>query len=714
MNSDDKIALGGGGYCLYGPRYPRFQDRPGFADPVSIFSAELPNLMFLQVLENALPVPMTLTERKLSDGKLVNSYNLGRGLRATETRMVTQDDRFVSLLELQNTGKTDRQLTTVVWTTTDPEGEAVSLEGDSFRIKRNLESLNHSQVPVEIVWSSPDSKGAKAMQPFFAEGGGDRPDWEETPWYDMPSLPTPRAKRPMEKPSPILESARVWCGLFREIALKGNTKQEHRYEANVIFKGKGLNYRPRRPDPKDENTYSAFMGSAPRFTCSDWPELERVVKQRFEALHLLRVPHGAGKVSAPSVCQGQGPLHLPTAISGPAAIREARWLQDATLARGVLRSFFENVKQSGQVPAALSMLDTSNDHVHGDWGGAFEALDDIHPDRATKRAVLAGMQRYVKWLYNNRDPEGSGLTDVTNQFESGQPLSRRFTIIDDKSDRAEELSEQFRIKAIDASVFRHRLVKFLIRVADDMQEKAMANRFIAEEEVIKETIRKQMWDEKSGIFVDLDPKAPKSRRKTGVKSAAGFYTLATDIPTSEQVEKMLDTLSVKKEFWTEYGVPSISTSDPWYQPDGHWKGTRREMAFNGRVWPRINSHVLEGLAYVAERGNKKAQRLCSQLFRKTIDMVSGKLEGADQCRVFEHYHPETGRPARFRGNDVVMDAFLLDNIFRIGCGIAVRFGEIQDDPVIGDMPDFKLHGVPLGNKVFNVERKNGKLKIQQP
>ena len=53
---------------------------------------------------------------------------------------------------------------------------------------------------------------------------------------------------------------------------------------------------------------------------------------------------------------------------------------------------------------------------------------------------------------------------------------------------------------------------------------------------------------------------------------------------------------------------------------------------------------------------------------------------------------------------------MLDNIFRIGCGFAVRYGEIQDDP-IGDPVDFKLKGVPLGNKLFDVERKSGKLKV---
>ena len=70
-----------------------------------------------------------------------------------------------------------------------------------------------------------------------------------------------------------------------------------------------------------------------------------------------------------------------------------------------------------------------------------------------------------------------------------------------------------------------------------------------------------------------------------------------------------------------------------------------------------------------------------------------------------------GTPSRFRGGDLSLHSFVMDNIFRIGCGFAVRFGEIQNDPVMANAPDFKLQGVPVGNKRFNVERKNGKLKI---
>ncbi len=213
-------------------------------------------------------------------------------------------------------------------------------------------------------------------------------------------------------------------------------------------------------------------------------------------------------MSAPNVCVGNGSFHHPVSFSAPALMREARWLNDPTLARGIIRSFFDNIRQNGMVPGHLYLTALQNaGFFHADWGGGFEALDSSHPDRATKRAVLMPMQRYVKWLANNRDPEGSGLTDVVNHFEAGQELSRRYTVIDEKADRASDAGEQVRLKAVDASLFRYRMVKFLIQVADEMQEKAMANRFIAEAEVIHDIMRKRMWDERSGLFMDIDRKS---------------------------------------------------------------------------------------------------------------------------------------------------------------------------------------------------------------
>ncbi|MGK0156049.1 MAG: hypothetical protein ACI9SE_003016 [Neolewinella sp.] len=706
VNLPKKIALAGGGYCLFAPQYPRRITEPGFADETCISSAVVPNVYFLSFLNGGRKMDTVCAGFEMVDGKAVLTHVAGK-ITIIETRFITQDDRLVSELELKNASNEELELHVVMWTTTDPEGEPVSLEGDSFRIRRAIGAEGTPQVPTDIHFSNPDSKGARCLQAYFCEGGSDLGNFEETPWFDMGHLQTPRAKRPVEKPSPIIAGSRVYAGLFRAITLKGGGSAEHRFEANVTFKGKGVTYRARRPDVKDENGYKAFWSNVPVFECED-KGMERVVKHRFELLFLLRQQQGAGLYTSAAVCEGNGATHIPTSFSAPAVMRESRWLHDPSYSRGCLKIFFDNLLHNGQVPGRVYMSGTdSSDFYHADWGGGFEALDQMHNDKATKKTVLMAMQRYVKWLGNNRDPEGSGLTDIVNHFESGQEFSRRYTVIDSKADRAEEFTEQFRLKGIDASVFRYRMVKWLYAVAEEIQEKAMANRFQAEIEVILETVRKKMWDEKSGIFMDLDPV---TRRKTNVRAAVGFYPLATDIPNQKQVDSMLDLLSSREEFWAKYPVPSISMSDSTFEGSGRWKGTRKGSPWNGRTWPVVNSHILEGLTYWAERGNKKAAKLAGDLLKRTIKMMSGELDGSFEPNCLEHFHPENGIGSRYRGVDMNLNSFMLDNIFRIGCGFAVRYGEIQDDPV-GDPVDFKLQGVPLGNKLFNVERKSGKLKV---
>src|SRR5690606_16416523 len=275
VNLPKKIARAGGGYCLFAPRYPRRITEPGFADETCISSAVVPSLFFLSFLHETLPMNTVCVSFEMVDGKAVLTHKAGK-ITIVETRFLTQDDRFVSELELTNGGTDEVILNVVMWTTTDPEGEPVSLEGDSFRIRRAIGDSAHPQVPTDIHFSNPDSKGARCSQAFFCEGGSDLPNYEETPWFDMGALPTPRAKRPVEKPSPIIAGSRVYAGLFRAITLKGGGSAEHRFEANVVFKGKGVTYRARRPDAKDENGYKAFWAGVPKFECDD-KAMERVV-----------------------------------------------------------------------------------------------------------------------------------------------------------------------------------------------------------------------------------------------------------------------------------------------------------------------------------------------------------------------------------------------------------------------------------------------------
>src|SRR5690606_2724171 len=145
-----KYVLAGGGYCISAPRFPRHQLRPGFIDEVHIFNAEYAPLYTISLLENELPLALKCEGHGTKAGAIILESGDGQGLRMVERRFVTADDRFVSNIELRIDGKgakADRELTVVMWTHVDPEGEAVSLEGDSFRIRRTLQTHDFPPVP---------------------------------------------------------------------------------------------------------------------------------------------------------------------------------------------------------------------------------------------------------------------------------------------------------------------------------------------------------------------------------------------------------------------------------------------------------------------------------------------------------------------------------------------------------------------------------------
>ena len=97
MNQTQKFALGGGSYGLYAPRFPAHQYQPGFCDEVLIFNARLPSLFSLAVLHEGAPVTLTCKGMKKENGCAVLEYTGEPHLKVVETRLITTDDRFVSL-----------------------------------------------------------------------------------------------------------------------------------------------------------------------------------------------------------------------------------------------------------------------------------------------------------------------------------------------------------------------------------------------------------------------------------------------------------------------------------------------------------------------------------------------------------------------------------------------------------------------------------------
>jgi hypothetical protein len=156
-----------------------------------------------------------------------------------------------------------------------------------------------------------------------------------------------------------------------------------------------------------------------------------------------------------------------------------------------------------------------------------------------------------------------------------------------------------------------------------------------------------MWDASTGMFSDVDPV---TGARTGVKAAVCFYPYATDLVTEQHLTGLARHLFNPREFWTPFPVPSSSADDPLFQPDAEWKGKRHNCPWNGRVWPMTNSHVAEALGHIVRKyrpdWSGRFGHFLGQYFRMMTDGVR-----PDRPNGFEHYHPFTGKPSRYRGID---------------------------------------------------------------
>ena len=108
-------------------------------------------------------------------------------------------------------------------------------------------------------------------------------------------------------------------------------------------------------------------------------------------------------------------------------------------------------------------------------------------------------------------------------------------------------------------------------------------------------------------------------------------------------------------------MPSASRDDPRFDPDAEWKGKRHLCPWNGRVWPMTNSHVVDALARVVREHRPGWGPRLGELLRRFVRMMTNGGR-PDRPNAFEHYHPLTGRPSRYRGIDDYQHSWINDLI----------------------------------------------------
>ena len=215
----------------------------------------------------------------------------------------------------------------------------------------------------------------------------------------------------------------------------------------------------------------------------------------------------------------------------------------------------------------------------------------------------------------------------------------------------------YRPKCSTASVYINCLMyKELLameRIHRTLGNGASADAYRAEAEKLKDDIRRELWDEKCGMYYSADISLLPIDKNDWLHSGkprhwrslimridgwAGFLAMWAGIATPEEAERMVkENMLNGKTFFAEYGIRTLSKLEKMY-----WVGVSgNPSCWLGPVWIIAN--------YMCYRGLKQYgfDKEATALAEATVSLLGRDIEGCGEMH--EYYHPDTGAGVHNQG-----------------------------------------------------------------
>lgn len=172
---------------------------------------------------------------------------------------------------------------------------------------------------------------------------------------------------------------------------------------------------------------------------------------------------------------------------------------------------------------------------------------------------------------------------------------------------------------------------YLSAIGDILNDKELSFRYKRQYFSIKTRINSQMWDDKKGIYCDLD----ENGERLPLKSIAAFWTLLGEIPNEDKANRLIQHLKNPKTFGAENPFPSLALDEPEFDVRG--------MGGRGSVLPPFTFMVIKGLEKYA-RYDLAREAAIRHLYY-ILDTLHP--EGKEQGNIWEAYLPTRDGPAQW-------------------------------------------------------------------
>ncbi len=443
---------------------------------------------------------------------------------------------------------------------------------------------------------------------------------------------------------------------------------------------------------RKEEMVAFFENNVPKFQC-DNPEIQKMYYYIWYMEKSNIYEFGEGYFREPFVSTGKFRL-LPQWFwdSAFGAINE-KWLNDMAIPKSAMINMLNSQKEDGQLPFTLCL----DEYTYGDcdviqpfilplavWDYYLKSGDNDFIAKA-----LPVLMKFDDWMMRKRDANSEELVALEQPGESGWDNAKRYVQSSELFiEESPMMTEGRRVQSPDFNTYIYLGKKIIAKIADETGNAKIAKEY-NDKAVKTRTAIESMWDKDAGLYRD---RFEDDHQKIPVDTPGGIIPLLMGELDSEKIDKIVDSLTDPKRFWTKYPVTTMSMEDPDYNADeGYFS------YWNGRVWPQINWLIIEGLC----RSNKfDVAKLLSKL---SIRMCNAS--GAAWC--MENYHPETGEPYIFHNcMNYVWGGIFNDILLRRVMGIQPNApkDELYINPLLNeDISMLSIKEVRVGTHTLAIE-----------
>jgi glycogen debranching enzyme len=185
----------------------------------------------------------------------------------------------------------------------------------------------------------------------------------------------------------------------------------------------------------------------------------------------------------------------------------------------------------------------------------------------------------------------------------------------------------------------------LATICKELDKPEKAKRYQQKAKAIANRINRWMWNEKDGLYYDVDPEGNQVKWKT----AACFWPMLANITSKSQEEKLVGNLKDTASFWRPMIFPSLAADQKYYSPKGRY--------WHGSVWAPTNYIIIKGLQ---QQGYEDFAQIATKKYLDGLAKVFNTTGTLWEC-----YAPDSFEPATVAEKDKLVRK---DFVGWTGCG----------------------------------------------